>query len=135
MSLEPLEEAPAPRPVIDHVGFEVADLDASAAFYDAVFAVMGVRQVFRSANAIAYGRHTPVLWIVRRGRGPAPAFGHLALAAAGRPAVNAAYAAALKHGGSDNGEPALRPHYGKNYYAAYVHDPDGYRVEFVSGSH
>jgi catechol 2,3-dioxygenase-like lactoylglutathione lyase family enzyme len=135
MSLTPPEEVPAPRPVIDHVSFEISDLENSVEFYDAVFAVMGVRQVFRSSSAVAYGRHAPVLWIVKRGRGPGPSFGHLAIAAAGRPAVDAAYSRALEHGGTDNGAPGLRPHYGTNYYAAYVHDPDGYRLEFVSGSH
>lgn len=123
------------RPVIDHVGIEVADLDASIEFYDAVFSWLGIRQVHRSHSSVAYGKHSPVLWIVSRGRGPAPAFGHLAIAAAGRPAVDAAYAAGLEHGGSDSGAPGLRPDYHKNYYAAYVLDPDGYRVEFVTGSH
>lgn len=123
------------RPVIDHVGFEVADLDASIAFYDAVFSRLGVRQVFRSESAVAYGKHRPVLWIVRRGRGPGTSYGHIAISAAGRRAVDAAYAAGLEHGGTDNGAPGLRPHYGRNYYAAYMFDPDGYRIEFVSGSH
>jgi catechol 2,3-dioxygenase-like lactoylglutathione lyase family enzyme len=123
------------RPVIDHVGIEVADLEVSIVFYDAVFSRLGIRQVHRSGSSVAYGKHSPVLWIVRRGRGPAPAFGHIAIAAAGRRAVDAAYAAGLEHGGADNGAPGLRPSYGKNYYAAYMFDPDGYRVEFMSGSH
>jgi catechol 2,3-dioxygenase-like lactoylglutathione lyase family enzyme len=135
MSQEPDNERPAPRPVIDHVSLEVSDLDSSTAFYDAVFAVVGVRKIFRSASAAAYGRHAPVVWIVQRGRGPAPAYGHLAIAAAGRPAVLAAYAAGLEHGGRDDGTPGPRPDYGAHYYAAYLLDPDGYRVEFVTGSH
>jgi catechol 2,3-dioxygenase-like lactoylglutathione lyase family enzyme len=134
MSLEQPDERPQ-RPVIDHVGIEVADLDASIVFYDAIASRLGIRQIHRSASSVAYGKHSPVLWIVSRGRGPAPAFGHIALAAAGRPAVDAAYAAGLEHGGRDNGAPALRPHYHRNYYSAYLLDPDDYRVEVVTGSH
>ena len=56
---------------------------------------------------------------------------HLAFAASSTEAVDRFHAAALRHGGTDNGEPGLRPHYGPNYYAAFVLDPDGYRLEAV----
>jgi len=121
--------------VIDHVGFEVSDLARSARFYDAVFSRLGVRRVHESEAAIAYGSHEPRFWIVARGRPPGPAYGHCAIRAAGRVAVDAAYAAALDAGGQDDGPPALRPQYGPRYYAAYVLDPDGLRIEVVAGGH
>jgi catechol 2,3-dioxygenase-like lactoylglutathione lyase family enzyme len=121
--------------VFDHVGLEVADLARSARFYDAVLATLGIRRVFESDAAIAYGSHEPRLWIVARGRGPAPGFGHVAIAAAGRAAVDAAHGAALRAGGRDDGAPGPRPHYGPRYYSAYVRDPDGLRIEVVSGGH
>ncbi len=120
--------------MIDHVGFEVRDLARSAAFYDAVFLALGGRRVHEGTHAIAYGMHGPELWIVVRGLRPAPGFGHVALVARGRAAVDAAYRAALGAGGADDGPPGLRPQYAPLYYAAYVRDPDGLRVEFVSGS-
>jgi catechol 2,3-dioxygenase-like lactoylglutathione lyase family enzyme len=120
--------------VIDHVGFEVTDLATSAVFYDAVFHALGGRRLHESPHAIAYGMFAPQLWIVVRGQGPAPGYGHVALHARGRAAVAAAHAAALRSGGRDEGEPGPRPQYGPMYYAAYVSDPDGLRVEFVSGS-
>ena len=43
--------------------------------------------------------------------------------------VDAFYRAALEHGGKDNGGPGKREHYGPGYYAAFVVDPDGYRLE------
>ena len=76
----------------------------------------------------------PQLWIVVRGRAAAPGYGHVALQARGRAAVAGAHRAALAHGGRDDGAPGPRPQYGPLYYAAYVRDPDGLRVEFVSGS-
>jgi hypothetical protein len=88
-----------------------------------------------TAQAISYGRDDPRLWIVARGRGPGPAFGHLALEATGRVAVDAGYEAGLAAGGADDGPPGLRPRYGPRYYAAYLLDPDGYRVELVAGGH
>jgi len=118
--------------VIDHVGFEVADLGRSARFYDAVFYALGVRRLHDSPHAIAYGREDPIFWIVTRGRPPAPAYGHIALRASGRAAVDGAYAAGLEHGGTDDGPPGRRPQYGARTYAAYLRDPDGLRVEVVA---
>jgi catechol 2,3-dioxygenase-like lactoylglutathione lyase family enzyme len=118
-----------------HVGLEVSDLARSARFYDALFSRLGIRRVHESPTAIAYGTHEPRLWIVQRGRPPAPGYGHVAIEASGRVAVDAAYAAALSAGGQDDGPPALRPQYGPRYYAAYVLDPDGLRIEVVAGGH
>ena len=120
--------------MIDHVGFEVADLERSAAFYDAVFHALGGRRLHAGPQAIAYGTEAPALWIVARGRPGGAGEGHVALAARGRAAVAAAHCAALAHGGADAGAPGPRPQYGPSYYAAYVRDPDGARLEFVSGS-
>jgi hypothetical protein len=54
------------------------------------------------------------------------------LQASGKAAVDAAHAAGLAGGGSDDGAPAQRPQYGRRYYAAYLLDPDRLRVEIVS---
>jgi len=118
--------------VIDHVGFEVEDLGRSARFYDAVFYALGARRMVNSEAAIAYGVNWPQVWIVRRGRAPGPGYGHLALAASGKAAVDAAHSAGLANGGQDDGAPGRRPQYGRTYYAAYLRDPDGLRVEVVS---
>ena len=118
--------------MIDHLGFEVSDLARSAAFYDAVFFALGGRRMLESESAVAYGVNAPLLWIVVRGRPPRPGYGHVALAAAGRAGVDAAYGAGMARGGSDDGPPGPRPQYGSRYYAAYMLDPDGLRVELVS---
>jgi catechol 2,3-dioxygenase-like lactoylglutathione lyase family enzyme len=120
--------------LIDHLGFEVADLERSARFYDAVFFSLGVRRQFQSTGAVAWGDNLPEFWIVQRGRPPQPGYGHVALTAASRPAVDAAHRAGLEHGGSDDGAPGSRPNYGPRYYAGYLLDPDGLRVEIVTGS-
>jgi catechol 2,3-dioxygenase-like lactoylglutathione lyase family enzyme len=117
--------------VIDHVGFEVSDLARSARFYDAVFHAIGGRRIHDSPEAIAYGSHEARFWIVGRGRRPGPGYGHVALEASGRPAVDAAYAAALQAGGTDNGAPGVREIYHPTYYGAYVLDPDGNNIEAV----
>ena len=118
--------------MIDHIGFEVSDLARSARFYDAVFFALGARRMLDSEHAIAYGVNEPVVWIVVRGRPPALGYGHMALHANGKAAVDAAHAAGLANGGGDDGPPGPRPQYGRRYYAAYLHDPDGLRVEVVS---
>jgi catechol 2,3-dioxygenase-like lactoylglutathione lyase family enzyme len=118
--------------VIDHIGYEVSDLARSAAFYDAVFRALGGRRMIDSEHAIAYGVNRPSLWIVVRGRPPAPGYGHVALEASGKAAVDAAYKGGLANGGRDDGPPGPRPQYGRRYYAAYLLDPDQLRVEVVS---
>ena len=120
--------------MIDHVGFEVADLDRSAAFYDPVLFALGIRRALTADRAVAWGDNRPAFWIVARERPPAPGYGHVALQATGRAAVDAAYAAGMVNGGADAGAPGARPQYGPRYYAAYLLDPDGYRVELVTGN-
>jgi catechol 2,3-dioxygenase-like lactoylglutathione lyase family enzyme len=118
--------------MIDHVGFEVSELQRSARFYDAVFYALGARRTLESEHAIAYGVNGPIFWIVVRGRRPGPGYGHVALQASGKAAVDAAYKAGLAAGGGDEGPPGPRPQYGSRYYAGYLRDPDGLRVEVVS---
>ena len=118
--------------MISHIGFEVTDLERSGRFYDALFFALGARRLHEGSHAIAYGREEPLFWIVTRGRAPAPGYGHVALKAVGRAAVDAAHAQGLAHGGRDDGPPGPRPQYGATTYAAYLCDPDGLRVEIVA---
>jgi catechol 2,3-dioxygenase-like lactoylglutathione lyase family enzyme len=121
--------------VIDHIGFEVADLKRTTTFYDPVFFALGGRRMVESERAVAYGINAPVVWFTMRGLGPKSGYGHLALRASGRVAVDAAHAAGLANGGAETippSPPGLRPRYGSRYYAAYLTDPDGLRVEFVA---
>jgi catechol 2,3-dioxygenase-like lactoylglutathione lyase family enzyme len=95
---------------------------------------LGFVRVFTSARAAGWGREGggDQFAIKQKAQVSVPGTGfHLAFTAQSREAVNAFYQAALTHGGSDNGPPGLRPHYGDGYYAAFVRDPDGYEVEVV----
>ncbi len=118
--------------MIDHIGFEVSDLTRSAAFYDAVFFALGGRRMIDSEQAVAYGINAPLVWLTTRAIAPGPSYGHLALQASGKIAVDAGHAAGVAHGGTDRGAPGPRPRYGPRYYAAYLADPDGLRVELVA---
>jgi len=77
-----------------------------------------------------------MLWVGRAERPVEPDLKsglHVCFGAPTRRAVDAFHAAALKAGGTDNGRPGLRPDYGAAYYAAFVIDPDGYRLEAYCG--
>lgn len=121
--------------MLHHVSFAVVDLPRSAAFYDAALAALGYVRVWTDETAIGYGHPGGGDRFAIKLRGkevavPGPGF-HLAFSAQNRDAVAAFHRAALAHGGTDNGPPGLRPHYGLDYYAAFVLDPDGYRIEAV----
>ncbi len=119
--------------VLDHIGFEVSDLGRSVRFYDAIFTAIGGRRLYADPEVVAWGLEVPQLWLTSRGL-PAPNFGHVALRAASGAQVRNAYAAGLANGGSDAGPPGPRPVHGPDYYAAYLRDPDGLRIEVVSRS-
>ncbi|MBB5204046.1 catechol 2,3-dioxygenase-like lactoylglutathione lyase family enzyme [Inhella inkyongensis] len=120
--------------MLHHLSFATADLARSGAFYDAVLGALGYRRVFEAATAVGYGLVTDedqfCLKLRHPVTPPGPGF-HLAFAAPSRAAVDAFHAAALAQGGQDNGAPGLRPDYGPTYYAAFVIDPDGHRIEAV----
>lgn len=120
--------------MLHHLSFGVLDLDRAAAFYDAVLAPLGYVRVFEDDTAIGYGYEGGddklSLKLVEKVSIPSEGF-HLAFAASSPAQVSAFHAAALKHGGRCNGAPGLRPDYGDHYCAAFVFDPDGYRIEAV----
>jgi catechol 2,3-dioxygenase-like lactoylglutathione lyase family enzyme len=121
--------------MLGHLSFGVADLARAIAFYDAALAPLGAVRVWASGTGAGYGPPggNDRLALKRQAgpvAPPGPGF-HLAFAAPDRAAVDAFHRAALASGGRCNGPPGLRPHYGPTYYAAFVIDPDGHRLEAV----
>ena len=122
--------------MIDHVSLTVRDLEKAAPFYTAVLAPLGLSKLREwPAAAIGFGKKYPEFWINRRAA-MAPIAGdsgvHVCLRAPDPAAVDAFHAAALAGGGSSDGAPGLRPEYHPGYYAAFVRDPDGNRLEAVT---
>jgi catechol 2,3-dioxygenase-like lactoylglutathione lyase family enzyme len=116
------------RAVIDHISREVTDLERSARFYDAVFYALGARRMPAEPGAVAWGVDGPVFRILA---GDAKQ-GHVALRAAGKAAVQAAWEAGRGAGGLDDGPPEPLPADGIRCYRACLRDPDGARVELLS---
>ncbi len=123
--------------MIDHLSLGVRDIAAAKRFYDAALAPLGYKRLHDSAAMLGYGADTPVLWINAAER-PVPPDDksglHVCFSAPTRTSVDAFHAAALAAGGRDNGKPGLRADYGPNYYAAFVVDPTGYRLEAYCGA-
>lgn len=103
--------------LIHHVSVGTNDVERSKSFYDAVLPILGIVPMAED------GKHATV------GNGT-----HIAFAVEDRSMVNRFYAAALKHGGSDDGAPGLRPNYDANYYGAFGRDPDDHKIEVVTYS-
>jgi catechol 2,3-dioxygenase-like lactoylglutathione lyase family enzyme len=118
--------------VLDHVSIQCADLEASAAFYDAVLAPLGGRRLMDFGVMIGYGvPPVPDFWIGRFDSGEGFRESHVAFQAADRAAVRAFFEAAVAEGAEVLHEPRLWPEYHPDYYGAFVRDPDGNNVEAV----
>lgn len=121
--------------MFDHVSVGVADIPRSGKFYDAVLKPLGYTRLSDGETSLGYGAKAVALWLGATGRPVAPDMEsglHFCFVAPDRKSVDAFHAAALKNGGADNGKPGVRPDYGPKYYAAFVIDPDGYRIEAYS---
>jgi len=121
--------------LIDHVSVAVSDLARSGAFYDAVLAPLGLARLVTRDATIGFGKTYPEFWINLRAGMPKVPYEsgtHICLRARTSADVDAFHAAALGAGGVSDGVPGIRPHERVKYYAAFVIDPDGNRIEAVT---
>ena len=127
--------------MLHHVSLAVTDIERAASFYDHALAALGYVRVFEDlrpgeqGQAVGYGLPGQgdkfcIKQAAVSSASAGPGF-HLAFAAPNREAVHEFHARALQRGGEDNGSPGARAHYGPNYYACFVIDPDGHRLEAV----
>lgn len=124
-------------PIFDHVSIGVKDIKVAWEFYKPCFSEIGLEVVMDKGFAVAFGDGSGRQWLwisepIDKSRPVTPNNGaHFALIAADRAAVRAFYDTAMAHGGTDAGAPGLRPEYTPTYYAAFVLDPDGNKIEAV----
>jgi catechol 2,3-dioxygenase-like lactoylglutathione lyase family enzyme len=123
--------------MIDHLSIGVRDIAKTRKFYDAALKPLGYTCMSVGETSLGYGRQKISFWILPS---PRPVSAdlesglHICFTAPTQKSVAAFHKAALAAGGSDNGGPGLRAGYGDNYYAAFVLDPDGYRIEAYCGN-
>jgi catechol 2,3-dioxygenase-like lactoylglutathione lyase family enzyme len=121
--------------MIDHVSIEVRDLASAAKFYEPVLAAIGHKRLVTRPTTVGFGKGYPEFWLNERRAMTAVAPGsglHICLRAPSTAAVDAFHAAALAGGGSSDGAPGPRPEYSPGYYAAFIRDLDGNRIEAVT---
>lgn len=118
--------------MINHISIGVRDIARSRTFYDTVLEPLGYSRLSSDDASLGYGKDAVVWWVgkcVSPVRADLKSGLHFCFTAPTRKSVEAFHKAALANGGRDNGGPGLRPDYGSTYYAAFVMDPDGYRIE------
>ena len=121
--------------MIDHVSISVRDLEASAHFYENALQPLGLAKLVATATRVAFGNKYPELWLNARPQMAAidhNTGAHLCLRARSTEAIDAFHHAALAHGGADDGAPGLRQATMVDYYAAFIRDPDGNRIEVMT---
>lgn len=118
--------------MLNHISIGVRDIARSKSFYDAALKPLGYACLDEGEGSLGYGGDAVVLWI---GQTNSPVKAdpvsnlHFCFDAPNKKAVDAFHKAALAAGGKDNGAPGIRADYSKGYYAAFLIDPDGYRLE------
>jgi len=120
--------------MLGHVSFGVRNLHRAAKFYDIVLKPLGYARLWSNDQGVGFGQPGKgdrlALFPRNDSSPPGPGF-HLAFSAPHRAAVDAFYIAAVSAGAEDSGPPGVRPNYSPTYYAAFVIDPDGYKIEAV----
>ncbi len=122
--------------MIDHISIGVRDVARAKRFYDAALKPLGYACLSGGEGSLGYGRGAVSFWISSAAHPVPPDMKsglHFCFTAPTHASVDAFHAAALGAGGRDNGKPGLRADYGPGYYAAFVIDPDGYRIEAHCG--
>ena len=120
--------------MIDHISIGVTDLERASSFYEQVLNPLGQVKLISKPGTVGFGKNYPEFWLnARSGRLPGADSGfHVCLRARSAEAVKAFYAAALAAGASPDGEPGFRPQYTASYFAAFIRDADGNRIEVVT---
>lgn len=120
--------------MIDHVSLAVSNLGRSRDFYTPVLAALGLTVLVERPETVGFGKSYPEFWInLRSDMAPVPAASgvHFCLRARSTDAVQAFFDAALAAGGTAENTPRFWPEYNERYFAAFVRDPDGNRIEAV----
>jgi catechol 2,3-dioxygenase-like lactoylglutathione lyase family enzyme len=121
--------------MIDHISIGVSDLERSRVFYAAVLEPLGFTQIGDRGHRLGFGTRYPEIWINYRPSMTRVADDtgcHICLRARSEQVVQACHAAALAEGGIDDGAPGPRAGTIAPYYAAYMRDPDGNRIEVAT---
>lgn len=124
--------------LLDHVSISVGSIDECVGFYDAIMHALDCEKVNQSDDALGYGLrceageewHTYLT--IRESAGASTDDArHWCFKADSRTAVERFHDAGLAHGGRCDGKPGIRPHYHPHYFAAFLRDPFGNRIEAV----
>jgi catechol 2,3-dioxygenase-like lactoylglutathione lyase family enzyme len=123
-------------PMLDHISLGVSNLAGSRRFYDAALRPLGIVRLLdfesRGSDYGAMAAPLGVEFTITQEDGATPSVGlHLCFRAPDQKAVEEFHTAALHEGGRDDGKPRLRARYHEDYFAAFVLDPDGHRIEAV----
>ena len=125
--------------MFSHVSVGVTDIYRAVNFYDRVMRALGYDRLFgdEKEGFMAYGPEDSFFIInapldESRGRASACNGSHICLKATSKDHVDVFYQTALAAGAADAGPPGIREHYAEDYYAAFVYDLDGHKIEAMA---
>ena len=121
--------------MIDHVSIPVSNLSKSSEFYESLLAELEYKKLVSKSGTVGFGKKYPDFWLNERpalsGEGISDGF-HVCIRASSVEQVNAFHRKGVALGGKSDGRPGFREQYSKSYYAAFIQDADGNRLEAVT---
>ncbi|GAB2647415.1 VOC family protein [Vibrio panuliri] len=120
--------------ILNHVSIGTSDVVKAVNFYDSLLSTLAIKRTHYIENvAAAYGENFE-FWVGSPYEGKATSSNglHIAFNAPSKESVERFYAIAIALGGTCEGKPGFRPEYGEAYYAAFIRDLDGNKIEAVT---
>lgn len=121
--------------MIDHISIPVSNLENGERFYTELLSILGYNLLKKEPGTIGYGKKYPDFWLNERtnlGKDQVSDGFHVCLRAKSIEIVKEFFELAIKNGATSDGGPDFRPQYHESYYAAFIKDADGNRIEVVT---
>lgn len=121
--------------MIHHVSVGTNDILKARRFYDPIMKHLGLRVLYETDKAVDYGVSDILFGVETPFNGKPATAGngvHIAFSVVNHKMVDDFYRIGMEHGGTEDGKPGLRPNYDSHYYAAFLLDPDGNKIEAVT---
>ena len=121
--------------MIDHISIPVSNLQKSITLYEPILSIIGYAKLADKPGTAGFGKKYPEFWLNERpelSKDSISSGHHVCLRVRTKALVDQFHELAVDLSCLSMGSPDLRADYTENYYAAFIQDYDGNRIEVVT---